>query len=75
MTSLRLVDGCTNELDVRPVARLLPNLQLSVRDKLEAAFDALDEATAEIALLEDRIAQLQSRLASPPLGGDNRKAL
>ena len=43
MTELRIVAGGIVELDGHPVARLLPNLQLSLRDKLEEAFDALDE--------------------------------
>jgi hypothetical protein len=63
--TLRIVDGDWIELDGRPVAHLLPNLTLSLRDKLEAALDALDEAAEDIALLEDRIAQLEARLKAP----------
>ena len=59
MTQLRLVDGVV-ELDGRPVARLLPGLQLSLQDKLTEAFD---EAAEDVALLEDRVAQLQTRPA------------
>ena len=60
MTALRLL-GDEIELDGRSIARLLPGLTLSLRDKLTEAFDCLDEEY--VAELEDRIAQLEARLA------------
>ena len=63
MSELRIVDDAI-ELDGRPVAKLLPNLTLSLRDRLEEALDALDEAAENIARLEDRIAELEARLAA-----------
>ena len=57
------------ELDGVPVARLLPNLRLSLRDRLEEAFDVIDEAAEDIALLEDHIAELEARLKAPATGG------
>ena len=69
MTALAIVDDVI-ELDGRPVARLLPNLRLSLRDRLAEAFDAIDEDAETIARLEYRIAWLESRLAaSTPRGG------
>ena len=61
MTSLRLVDGSTIELDGRPIARLLPAVSLTLRDKLTAAFDALDEDENCIAELEGRIKELDAQ--------------
>ena len=62
MTQLRLLDDMV-ELAGRPVARLLPGVSLTIRDRLTEAFDALDEAAEDIAELEDQVAQLQERLA------------
>ena len=67
MTALAIVDDMI-ELDGRPVARLLPNLRLSLHDRLTEAFDALDKDAETIARLEDRIAQLESRLAASAQG-------
>jgi hypothetical protein len=52
-------------LDGVPIARLLPSVRLSIRDRLTAVFDALDEDEAYIAELEGRIAQLEGRLKAP----------
>jgi hypothetical protein len=57
MTSLRIV-GDAIEIDGVTIARLLPGLRLSFRDKLTEAFGALDEDAETIARLEDRIAWL-----------------
>jgi hypothetical protein len=54
VTSLRIVDDMV-ELGGQPVARLLPGVSLSLRDRLTEAFDALDEDAAYIALLEARL--------------------
>ena len=62
MTVLAIVDDVI-ELDGRPVARLLPNLRLSLRDRLAEAFDALDEDENYIAELEDRIKELDAQFA------------
>ena len=68
MTALRLLDDAI-ELDGQVVATLVSGLRLSQRDRLAAAFDALDEDSETIALLEDRIAQLESRPAAPASEG------
>ena len=60
--TLAIVDDAI-ELSGRPVARLLPGLQLSLRDKLVELFDALD--AEYVAELEARIAILEERLAAP----------
>jgi hypothetical protein len=62
VTEIRLMEDAI-ELDGVTVARLLPNLRLSLRDRLAEAFDSLDEDY--IALLEDRIAKLEERLKEP----------
>ena len=68
VTELRLIDDAI-ELDGRPVAKLMPGVSLSIRDRLTEAFDALDEDAETIARLEDRIAWLESRLGtSAPRG-------
>jgi hypothetical protein len=59
VTEIRII-GDTIELDGVTVARLLPNLRPSLRDRLADAFDSLDEDY--IALLEYRIAKLEERL-------------
>jgi hypothetical protein len=59
---LRLVDEAI-ELDGVTVARLMPHLRLSLRDRSIAAFDALDEGADDIMDLENTIAQLESRIA------------
>ena len=66
MTSktLRLL-GDEIELNGAVVGRLLPGLQLSLRDELIWAFDAVDEDAETIAELEDRIAKLEERLKAP----------
>ena len=64
MSQLRLVDDVI-ELDGQPIAHLLPSVRLSLRDELIAAFDAIDEDTETIALLESRVAQLEARLKAP----------
>jgi hypothetical protein len=51
---LRIVEGWI-ELDGERVARLLPNLRLSLRDRLTEAFDAMEEDAAYIAELEERL--------------------
>jgi hypothetical protein len=58
-TEIRIIDDAI-ELDGVTVARLLPNLRLSLRDRLVEAFDSLDEDY--IALLENRIAELEAKL-------------
>ena len=63
MSTLRLLDDVI-ELDGRPVARLLPGLQLSLRDRLTEAFDCLDEDALYISQLEGRIAELEAQLAA-----------
>jgi hypothetical protein len=50
-----LLDGVT-------VARLLPELRLSLRDRLVELFDAVDEDENYIAELEGRIARLEAKL-------------
>ena len=67
MTSLALMDGHIELLGQR-VARLLPGLAPTLVHRLEEIFDALDEDAATIAELEDRVAQLQARLAAPAPG-------
>jgi hypothetical protein len=62
VSQLRLLDDVI-ELDGQPIARLVPNLCLSLRDRLIAAFDALDEGADDITDLENTIAQLESRIA------------
>ena len=44
------------------VARLLPNIRLSIRDRLAELFDAVDEDETYIAVLEARVAELEARL-------------
>lgn len=60
MTSLRIV-GDVIELDGRPIARLLPELRLSLRDRLVELFDAIHEDVEAIAELEHRIEALEAR--------------
>ena len=62
MTTLRIISDMM-ELDGQLVATLIPGLCLSLRDRLIAAFDALDEGADDIADLETTIAQLESRIA------------
>jgi hypothetical protein len=64
LTVLILVDDAI-ELDGVTVARLVPNLRLSQRDRLTELFDAIDEDESYIAELEDRIEQLEERLKAP----------
>jgi hypothetical protein len=52
--SLRIV-GEFIELDGERVARLLPNLRLSLLDRLTETFDSIDEDAAYIAELEERL--------------------
>jgi hypothetical protein len=52
--SLRIVDEFI-ELDGERVARLLPNLRLSLIDRLTEALDAIEEDAAYIAELEERL--------------------
>jgi hypothetical protein len=56
------------ELDGRPVARLVPRVSLTIRDRLIKAFDALDEDGETIARLETRIAEFESLLPAPAPG-------
>ena len=67
MTELRIVDDAI-ELNGMTVAKTVPNLRPSQRDRLEEAFDRLDEDAAYIAELEERIAQLEARLKAPVPG-------
>ena len=48
-------------LDGVPIAHLLPSVRLSIRDRLTAVFDALDEDETYIAELEGRITRLEER--------------
>jgi hypothetical protein len=52
--NLRIVEGWI-ELDGERVARLLPNLRLSLLDRLTEAFDAIEEDADYIAELEERL--------------------
>ena len=63
MSALRLIDGCTIELDGRPFARHLPGVSLRFGTLMEA-FDA-GWRTADLPRLESRIAELESSLAAP----------
>ena len=47
-------------LDGVPIAHLLPSVRLSIRDRLTAVFDALDEDETYIAELEGRITRLEA---------------
>jgi hypothetical protein len=51
---LRIV-GDFIELDCERVARLLPNLRLTLRDRLTETFDSIDEDAAYIAELEEKL--------------------
>ena len=59
MTEIRIISE-EIILDGVTIATLVPNLRLSLRDRLADAFDSFDEDY--IALLEDRIAKLEERL-------------
>jgi hypothetical protein len=59
--ALRLVADVI-ELNGQPIARLLPSVCLSIRDRLEEIFDALDEDEETIAVLETRVVQLEAKL-------------
>ena len=65
--TLRLIDGYL-EFEGRRVAKLESGLPPTLVHRLEEAFDALDEAEADIGEAEDRVAQLQARLAAPAPG-------
>jgi hypothetical protein len=52
--NLRIVEDWI-ELDGVRVARLLPNLRLSLLDRLTQAFDSIEEDAAYIAELEERL--------------------
>jgi hypothetical protein len=52
--SLRIIE-CWIELDGERVARLLPNLRLSLLDRLAEAFDSIEEDADYIAELEERL--------------------
>ena len=58
VTEIRII-GDAIELDGATIATLVPNLRLSTRDRLEELFDRIDEDEAEIAELEERIAQIK----------------
>jgi hypothetical protein len=51
--SLRIVEDWI-ELDGERVARLMPNLRLSLLDRLTEAFDSIEEDADTIALLEEQ---------------------
>jgi hypothetical protein len=61
VSALRLIADVI-ELDGRPIAKLLPELRLSIRDHLIAIFDDLGEDEATIVELEGRVAKLEARL-------------
>lgn len=65
MTTLRIVADDVVEMDGVPVARLLPKLSPTLVYRLTEAFDALDEAEEDIALLESRISELEKQLKEP----------
>ena len=73
VTELRVVGDDTIELDGISIARLLPNLSLSIRDRLTEIFDAIDADADYIAELKDRVAQLESGLATPASGGGRER--
>jgi hypothetical protein len=52
--NLRIVEGWI-ELDGERVGRLLPNLRLSLLDRLTEAFDTMEEDADYIAELEERL--------------------
>jgi hypothetical protein len=54
---LRILQGFI-ELDGQRIARLLPNLRLSLLDRLTEAFDAIEEDADTIAELEERLEML-----------------
>jgi hypothetical protein len=67
--SLRIVENFI-ELEGERVARLLPNLRLSLLDRLTEVFDAVDEDAAYIAELEERLAaQSEAREGAPAGAG------
>ena len=55
--NLRIVEDWI-ELEGERVARLLPNLRLSLLDRLTEMFDAIDEDAATIEELEERLETL-----------------
>jgi hypothetical protein len=55
--NLRIVEDWI-ELEGERVARLLPNLRLSLLDRLMEAFDSIDEDAAYIEELEERLETL-----------------
>lgn len=77
MTELRIVADEIIELNGIPVARLLPNLTLSLRDKLKDAFDTLDEDVDEDELdaeIEKLIRAMTERKRSPSLAARMARA-
>jgi hypothetical protein len=60
VSTLRIAPDDVVELNGQPIARLLPNLPLSLRDELVGTFDAVDEGY--VAQLEDRVEQLEAWL-------------
>jgi hypothetical protein len=66
VTELRVVGDDTIELDGISIARLLPNLSLSIRDRLTEIFDAIDADADYIAELKDRVASSWKAAWPPP---------
>jgi hypothetical protein len=60
---LRIVEGWI-ELESERVARLVPNLRLSLLDRLTEAFDAIEEDAAYIAELKERLEADEEKDAS-----------
>ena len=59
MSTLRIVEGDWIEFEGAQIARLMPNLSVSLIARLTETFDAIDEDAGYIAQLEDRIAELE----------------
>jgi hypothetical protein len=59
VSTLRIVEGDWIEFEGVRIARLMPNLSISLIDRLTDTFEAIDDDAGYIAQLEDRIAELE----------------